>query len=233
MTMEYNSALPDLMYSFNNGGQTPAHNSSNAVKIDSDKQALMNSLYGGNKNLLSNEKKILNKLNPHIINRLLKKRTLKLKKSLNNNKFMNLLKSKKHKSRNNKSRKYKSGKYKSRMNKFRMNTSGKYKSRKYKSRKYKSRKYKSRKYKSRMNKKGGSGGGPIIVPTFSQDAGNIVSPYSDYNSQSAKFNALYLQSGANAMGDKAVLHSGGSSRYNNGISFSAAGDFGSNMTDTL
>ena len=228
MTMKYNSAVPNLMYSFDAGGQTPAHNSSIAVQKASNKQALMNSLYGGNKNLLSNEKKILNKLNPHIINRLLKKRTLKLKKSLNNNKFMNLLKSKKHKSRNNKSRKYKSGKYKSRMNKFRMNTSGK-----YKSRKYKSRKYKSRKYKSRMNKKGGSGGGPIIVPTFSQDAGNIVSPYSDYNSQSAKFNALYLQSGANAMGDKAVLHSGGSSRYNNGFSFSAAGDFVSNMTDTL
>ena len=207
MTIKY-SAVPNLMYSFKHGGQTPEENSSNAIRNASSKQALMNSLYGGNKNSLSNKKNILNKINPHIINKLLKKRTLKLKKSLNNNKFTNLLKLIK-----NKSRKYKSIINKSRMNKSRMN---------------KSRKYKSRKYKSRMNKKGGS----IIVPSFNQDAGNIVSPYGDYTKQSAGYNALLLQTGANAMGDEAVLHSGGSSRYNNGFSFSAS-DFASNMTDTL
>ena len=222
MTIKY-SAVPNLMYSFKHGGQTPEENSSNAIRNASSKQALMNSLYGGNKNSLSNKKNILNKINPHIINKLLKKRTLKLKKSLNNNKFTNLLKLIK-----NKSRKYKSIINKSRMNKSRMNKSRKYKSRMNKSRMNKSRKYKSRKYKSRMNKKGGS----IIVPSFNQDAGNIVSPYGDYTKQSAGYNALLLQTGANAMGDEAVLHSGGSSRYNNGFSFSAS-DFASNMTDTL
>ena len=80
---DYHQSLvpPVVMYQLE-GGQTHAEASFNNMIKGNEKQYMMNTLYGGsNKKLLSNGKNIFKNINPHIINKLLKKRTLKVNKS--------------------------------------------------------------------------------------------------------------------------------------------------------
>ena len=218
----YQDLVPsNLMYKLG-GAQDHSKASFKAIEDRNNKQNMMNNLFGGsNKKLLSNGKNIFKNINPHIINKLLKKRTLKVKKSLNNKKKLNILKSRKYKSRKYKFRNNKSRKYKSRMNKFRNN-----KSRKYKSRKYKSRINKFRNNKSRMNKKGGA----IIAPSFGEESAGAVSPVGNYGRVVNNLVGQYLQTVEDSKYDNNVnvhdnnVQSGGTSKYNSINSF---GSFGS------
>ena len=94
------SAVPNEVYSFPNGIQSPEHDAFKSVQTAGVRQSHMNTLYGGKK---SNNK--------------LFKKTYKSRKH----------KSRKHKSRKHKSRKHKSRKHKSRKHKSRKHKSRKHK----------------------------------------------------------------------------------------------------------